>query len=187
MKEVVRKEILFDLTKAIEILSQKDTQDLEELKALSNHAIEDVAVQKDLDLISMTVLLYSIYKVVQSLQENEYQALVQQLRLESQELHNGNLGKYNPAMVQLYKIVKKGNASVREHLQDVMQAARIKKGTALLEHGLSIGQAAGLMGLSNWDLQQYAAKTTALEHSYHGVRAKKRLQLAWQLFGMRGV
>jgi len=65
-----------------------------------------------------------------------------------------------------------------------MQAARIKKGTALLERGLSIGQAAGLMGLSNWDLQQYAGKTNVLEPDHQAVPAVKRLQLAYKLFGI---
>jgi len=74
---------------------------------------------------------------------------------------------------------------VKEHLQDVMQAARIKKGTALLEKGLSVGQAAGLMGLSNWDLQQYAAKTTALRFEAETLPAKERMKLAFSMFGVK--
>ncbi|MBS3165572.1 hypothetical protein J4444_00470, partial [Candidatus Woesearchaeota archaeon] len=84
----------------------------------------------------------------------------------------------------LYDLIRKSDAKVKLHLQDVMDAARIKKGTVLLEHGLSMGQAAGLMGLSNWDLQQYASKTTALDISDQGMSAKKRLQLAFKLFGV---
>ena len=57
MKEVIKKEILFDLGKAIEILKNTEVGDGEELKELSDHSIEDVAIHKDLDLISTTVLI----------------------------------------------------------------------------------------------------------------------------------
>ena len=63
MKAVIKKEIIYDLTKAIEILETKEDKDIEELQELSNHSIEDVAIHKDLDIISITVLIYSIYKV----------------------------------------------------------------------------------------------------------------------------
>ena len=65
-----------------------------------------------------------------------------------------------------------------------MQAARIKKGTVLLQRGLSIGQAAGLMGLSNWDLQEYASKTPYLAGHHEKVSAKTRLSNALKIFGI---
>ena len=64
MKNEVKKEILFDLQRTIDILGKKELKDKEELRILSNHAVEDVALHKDLDLISVTVLIYSIYKVL---------------------------------------------------------------------------------------------------------------------------
>src|SRR3989344_1989373 len=169
MKEVIRKEILFDLAQAIAILEQKDAKDVEELKKLSNHAIEDVALHKDLDLISITVLIYSIYKIISSI---------------SAEAEN-NLSRYNQNIKVLFNLVSKSNIKVKEHLQDVMQAARIKKGTVLLQKGLSIGQAAGLMGLSNWDLQQYAGRTTAIAQHHETTSVKKRLALALNLFNAK--
>jgi len=48
---------------------------------------------------------------------------------------------------------------------------------------LSIGQAAGLMGLSNWDLQQYASKTRALNSHHETIPATKRLAIALKFFG----
>lgn len=185
MKAVIKKELLFDLQEAIKILEQKEDKDLEELKVLSNHAIEDVAAHKDLDIISMTVLLYSLYKIVGSLARENYNLFLSNLKKAESFLREGNLAKYNSMMKSLFTLVQKNNAQVREHLQDVMQAARIKKGTALLEKGLSIGQAAGLMGLSNWDLQQYAAKTVVLSQHEEGMPAVQRLQKALLLFEVR--
>lgn len=181
MKEVVRKEILYDLTKSIEILQQRDARHKDELKDLSDHAIEDVAIQKDLDMVSVTVLIYSLYKVWDCLGD-EYPKIVERLMKAKNSLEDNHFAEYNDHLRKLYVSVRRCNAKIKEHLQDVMQAARVKKGTVLLQKGLSIGQAAGLMGLSNWDLQEYAARTPALTEHYEKVSAVKRFQTAVSLF-----
>ncbi|MBT3814616.1 hypothetical protein HOE37_05105 [Candidatus Woesearchaeota archaeon] len=184
MRREVKKEILNDLTKTIEILKQRELQDVEQLKDLSDHSIEDVALYKNLDLISVTVLIYSIYKVVRQMKEENYKDLIAELEFARNHLQQGNFARYNKSVKSLFKIVRSANASVKTHLQDVMDAARIKKGAVLLQKGLSLGQAAGLMGLSNWDLQQYAGRTKVMDSHYVSVSAKKRLELALKLFGV---
>jgi len=184
MKEEIKKEILYDLREAINILKKREKKDLEELKILSDHAIEDVALHKDLDIISITVLIYSIYKVINCLQEENYVSLMKELQNAEVALVNDDLSKYNLSIKLLYNTINRCSAKIKEHLQDVMHAARIKKGTALLQKGLSIGQAAGLMGLSNWDLQQYAAKTTVFEGHEEKVLARKRVAFAMKIFGV---
>lgn len=185
MEDVVRKKILNNLDQVLKILQDKDSRDLEELKNLSDQAVEDVALHKDLDMISITVLIYSIYKILGTMKADDYNKIMDKLRFAKNSLKDRNLSIYNCNIKDLYTIINRSNAEVKTHLQDVMQAARIKKGTILLEHGLSIGQAAGLMGLSNWDLQQYAAKTTALQTDTETIPAVKRLQLAFQIFGVK--
>ena len=183
MKEVVKKEIVKDLIKTQEILNKKDPSISLQLKELSDHAIEDVALQKDLDLISVTVLIYSLGKVVQRMPPEELKDLSVEIGFAIKFLKDNSLSRYNKAVKTMFKIVKKSNAKVKLHLQDVMQAARIKKGAILLGKGLSIGQAAGLMGLSNWDLQSYAGKTTMLEFAKETIKEDRRLNLAMKLFG----
>ena len=99
-------------------------------------------------------------------------------------MEQDNLGGYNKSIKSLFNVIKKSNAKIKEHLADIMQAARLKKSAVLLEKGLSIGQAAGLMGLSNWDLQQYAGKTIALEMHQEATPAKKRLLTAFKIFNL---
>ncbi|MBI2665505.1 hypothetical protein HYX12_02710 [Candidatus Woesearchaeota archaeon] len=183
MKEVVRVEILYDLEQAIEILKRKETSDYQELEKLSNHAIEDVAAHKDLDLVAVTVLMYSLYKLAQTLSERDYQKIMKGIISAKESLTVRDFGKYNFYIKSLYKTISSCNVKIKQHLNDVMHAARIKKGAVLLEKGLSIGQAAGLMGLSNWDLQVYAGKTTAFEKHKEKIPAKKRLMIALKIFG----
>lgn len=182
MEESIKKEILFDLSETIKILEEEDPSVLPQLEKLSDHAIEDVAVHKDLDLISVTVLIYSLYKVQQCLQGKDYQTILRELKQARQLLQQNRLGRYNQSIKALFQLVRKCNAKVKEHMQDVLDAARVKKGTLLVQKGLSIGQAAGLMGLSNWDLQAYAGKTTAFEQHDEAIPTMKRIKTALALF-----
>ena len=104
------------------------------------------------------------------------------MNLAKENLTSGKLGSYNRNIKDLFVIVRSCNAKVKEHLSDVMHAARVKKGTVLLDKGLSIGQAAGLMGISNWDLQVYASKTKVLSGHKEKIPAKKRMSVAFDLF-----
>lgn len=185
MKNEVKKEILFDLTKTIDILKVKEIHDIQELEKLSEHTIDDVALYKDLDLISVTVLIYSLFKVVRCFTPKDHASIVKELQGARDSLQKNNFGKYNHHIRSLYSIVRSCNAKIKVHLQDVMNAARIKKGTSLIERGLSIGQAAGLMGLSNWDLQAYAGRTTALGEHRESLLAKKRLMHAFKIFSIK--
>ena len=184
MEEAIRKEILYDVSQAIAILQQRENKDIEELRALSDHGIEDVAVHKNLDLISVTVLIYSLYKIVASISEKDYQNIVKELQNAKSSLEKNQLGRYNSNIKNLFQLIRKSNAKVKVHFQDVMEAAKIKKSAILFEKGLSIGQAAGLMGLSNWDLQAYTSKTTAMEQHEENMPAKKRVAVALKIFGV---
>jgi len=183
MKEAVKKEILYDLAKTIEILQKREENDIKELEELSNHGIDDVAIHKDIDLVSITVLIYSLYKIIDSISENNYKKILQGLTSAKNNLQQNDLGKYNLDIGTLFKLIKDSNAEIKMHLHDVLDAAKIKKSAILFDKGLSIGQAAGLMGLSNWDLQSYTGKATRIEHD-EKIPAEKRVMTALKIFGV---
>ncbi len=184
MKEEIKKEILYDLTETIRILQEREKKDLKELEELSNHGIEDVAAHKDIDLVSVTVLIYSFYKIIDSISEENYTKILKEIIEAKQSLELRQFGKYNRNMKTLFQLVKKSNAQIKVHFHDVLDAAKIKKSALLFSKGLSIGQAAGLMGLSNWDLQSYAGKTTALDQHEESIPAAKRVSTALKIFGV---
>jgi hypothetical protein len=185
MKEVLKKDIIEILSKTIAILEIQEKKDFEELKKLSDQAVETVALHKDLDIISITVLIYSIYKIARDIPKENYRDLLAELKFAKTHLEKNQFTNYNRSIRTLFALIKKSNVKVKEHLDDVMHASRIKKGAVLLKKGLSLGQAAGLMGLSNWDLQQYAGRTTVLEQHNEAVPITKRMTLALKIFGIK--
>ncbi len=182
MKEAIRKEIIFDLNQIHTLLEK--TSNPEEIQKLSNHTIADVAAYKDIDIITMSVLIYALYKIYHIIKQEERDDLSERIIQAKTALGKRNLTEYNHQIKNIYTFIQSKGATIKEHLESVMQAARIKKGTVLLEHGLTMGQAAGLMGLSNWDLQEYASKTIALEPSKETIHTTKRLKIAYQLFNL---
>ena len=159
MKGVIKKELSYILSQLITIFEVKSDDVDDRLKELSDKEVEMIALYKDLDLISLNVLVYSLYKTIKCIPPTDQALILKQLNLAKNGLKADNLTRYNRSIRKLFETVRGCNAKVKEHLDDVMHATRIKKGTTLLQKGLSIGQAAGLMGLSNWDLQQYAGKS----------------------------
>ena len=106
MEEAIKKEILYDLGQAITILQQRENKDVEELRALSDHGIEDVAVHKNLDLISVTVLIYSLYKIITSIPEKDYQSIIKELQNAKNSLEKKQLGRYNSSIKNLFQLKK---------------------------------------------------------------------------------
>jgi hypothetical protein len=186
MKEIVRKSLIKDIKRTFDILEHKEAKDVEELRKLSDHTIGDVALYKNLDAVSLAVLIYSIYKVLPCIKPEDYKDLVDNLKLSHKKLSDKKFGAYNRYLSKCFNVVKKCNAAVKTHINDVFHAAKLKKGSTLLAHGLSVSRAAEVMGISRWDLQEYTGKTRQFEFGPEKVRATKRIQMAMELFRDQG-
>jgi len=106
MKQLIKKEIIHDLSEAIKILEVREAKDYEELKTLSDHGIENVALHKNLDVISITVLIYSIYKTLFCLKTEDYEFVVEHLTKARDTLKRGNLGLYNNYLKKLFSRIQ---------------------------------------------------------------------------------
>ena len=117
------------------------------------------------------------------LAEKDYQQIIKTLQFTKKALEEKNLGKYNKDIQSLFELIKKTNSKIKVHLQDVLEAARIKEGERLFRHGLSLGRAAAMLGVTKWDLQRYTGRTTTMEQHSEKMSAKKRMELALTIFG----
>lgn len=182
MKRIVKQSLLKDIDLAISILETSEQSDLEKLKELSDHTIKDVALYKNMDAISLAVLVYSVYKVLPCITDENLKNILAELKSAKKYLNESKFGRYNSSLETLFKIVKTCSSKLSVHLQDVLHAAKIKKGTTLLEHGLSASRTADLMGISKWELLDYTGQTNVMEVSEEIVSAKKRVSLALDIF-----
>ena len=126
MKEVMRKSLLKDVGRVIVILEKrkgKENPDLERLKELSDHTIKDVALFKNLDAVSLAVLIYSIYKTLPCMSEENVKDLITELKFSQKHLSAKNLSMYNQSVKVLFSIIKRCNSEIKT--QHLLQRLRL--------------------------------------------------------------
>ncbi|MBT4604876.1 hypothetical protein HOC01_04505 [archaeon] len=183
MKEAMRRSLVKDLDRLISILNDKGvTAGGAELEKLSTHVIEDVTFYKNYDAATLAVLIYSIFKVSACVDPEKHSMLIEKLTRVRNSLAQKKFGEYNIALSESFTIIKDCNSKIKEHIQDVMFASKLKKGSHLLEQGMSVARAASVMGVSRWDIQEYLQGSTALEAHTESSRADLRLKKAMAIF-----
>lgn len=189
MEKEVKKDILAILGRVIEILKVKEARDVVELRELSNHTIHDASIYQDLDSISIAVLVFAVYKILESglaIPAKDYNLILSLFKRANESLQVNKFGKYNQSISGLFKAVRGLDKKIKLYIEEVLERARIKKGSKLVEHGLSIGRAAEIMGITQWELMAYMGKTQLMEkYEIRGLSVKERLAYAEGIFGLK--
>ncbi|MBI4150606.1 hypothetical protein HY492_00615 [Candidatus Woesearchaeota archaeon] len=175
----IKEDILSVLQSTIDALTSNNFVAIGEL---SNHTIHDASIYQDEDSVSTAILIYAIGKIVQRCTETScpvppVSALIERAR---DALARDKDGLFHAAFSEAFDLISKHDAHLKLYIEEVLNKARVKKGSKLYEHGISVARIADMLGLSQWELYSYLGKTTMSEDvQTSGV---KRLQLARELF-----
>ena len=175
----IKEDILSVLKKAAEALKSGTFMALDEL---SNHTIHDASIYQDEDSTSTAILMYAIAKVMQRCNETNCPAPAVAPLLEKARtaLERDKDSLFHAAYAEAFDLISSHDERLKMYVGEVLEKARIKKGSKLAEHGLSVARIAEMLGLSQWDLYSYLGKTTITENNGNGTL--KRLQFARELF-----
>jgi hypothetical protein len=184
MNEGVKNDILAILEKVISILEKDEEKDIFELEELSNHIIHSATIFQDEDSISTAVLVYSIYKVIE--RSGPRPEVYSKIRIEIEKscgfLESNDIEKYRGCIKDLSKIISGIDEKFKKYVEEVIEKARIKKGTKIYEHGISIARVAELLGISQWDLMNYVGKTEITEFAVKGLGIESKLKYLRGIF-----
>jgi hypothetical protein len=176
MRDIVKKDILEVLDDALKSLQAEDHHALLEL---SNHVIHDASIFQDDDSVSFAVIIYAISKIIHRCDLGKIH--VSQIAAHLQEAKDAlELGKedvYRAVVRRIFEEVKKLDEKVSLYITEVITQARIKKAGKMTEHGISLARTSEILGISQWELQDYFGKTQIPEHEL-GVPVKQRLNTA---------
>jgi hypothetical protein len=185
MEESSRKNILRILEQSLEAI-RKD--DVKTLKDLSNQTIHSASIFQDADSIGIAVLMFSLAKILGRSDYRELKSWKECFNLMLNKIKKAELAlkqhKFSVFRDELKSIlVEIGHLDpkLRKNIQDVFAIAKISKGSRLYEHGISIGRTAKLLGVSKWDLMQYAG-STGIHEITGGVNVRERIKYAKSLF-----
>ena len=180
MRDIVKKDILVVLQQAIVSLDVKDYHALSEL---SNHVIHDASIFQDDDSVSLAVLIYALSKVSQRCREENTPCVVLQpvLKQALSALTTGNEQEYRGHVRRILDEVRKTDEKLKLYIGEVLEKAKVKKASKMHEHGISLARTAELLGVSQWEVQEYIGKTT-IPDTQLGSPAIARLKKAREWF-----
>ncbi len=178
MNLIVKQDLIKGLKETINATKENDFFILPEL---SNHTIHNASIYQDSDSILAAVIIYSLSKIITRERKIDEQFL-KEMRKALNELEQGRVQDYRKTMQNLLKIIAQKDSKLKLYIEEVVMQARVKKGMKLYEHGISVGQAADLLGVSQWELMDYIGKTTIPDMLAGKPGVKSRIRFAKEVF-----
>jgi hypothetical protein len=156
------------------------------LAEISNHSIHNASIYQDEDSLSTAVLLYALSKILnrclQRQQGEGFKDVIgRELAKAAKALEEDRQRDYESQISSMLKNLQDMDSRLKLYITEVINQAQIKKGSRIYEHGLSLANAASMLGVTQWELQSYIGHTTITEQE-EGTDIKSRLAFARSLF-----
>jgi hypothetical protein len=185
-----RKDVLDTLKEAIAAIKDRRYA---ELHSISDHVIHVITVYQDIDIVDLAVSIYALNKILET---EKYRAHPKMkafsktiLRLfdkiKNQLIKEDYIG-FRKTLDEILSDIEGFSKSIKFYIEDILHFARIKKGTKLYEHGLSLGKAAELADVTKWELMP-AIGETAIHEQFITPRKinERRLDFIEKIFKTR--
>lgn len=181
MQEQSRQVILQNLALIHEALGKGDVL---LIKAISDRALKSASLFQDQDSVSIAVIAYTLSKILERHPgcARECEKLSKLFQQAQASLQSSDYEGFRGVEKKMLEIIGGLDSRLGIYLEEVIEKAKIKKGSALYEHGLSTGRAAELLGISKWELMSYIGKTKIADVEEISISVKSRLGTARALF-----
>lgn len=181
MNDRIKEDILDVLKKAI-ILLDTEEHPGQGLTEVSDHVIHDATLYQDEDSISTAIFIYALSKTIGKCCEKgiPFKQFADPLRKMQDHLNKNNYKLFRDELKQAIREIKKTDEKLNVYVQEVFERAKIKKGSKMHEHGVSIARTAEILGISQWELQQYVGIQP--ETSKQTMPVRRRLEITRALF-----
>lgn len=185
MKE--RDNILRILKEAKDAIKKDDSA---KIKSLSNQTTNTASLTQDPDNIAVAVIVYSIGKILErgsykSLKgwDNFYKVVISSLDRAILNLEKNDDAGFRKDLEMIRNEINKLSGKLKTYIQEVFRRAQISKASRLYEHGISMSQTAKLLGVTMYELADYAGKTGISDvPASVTMNAKNRIKLAMEMF-----
>ena len=182
-----RENILLIFQETKEALKRGDSATI---KNLSNQTNNTAAITNDPDNIAAAVIVYSLSKIIERSDYkklsgwgefyNNYVSCIDKLIMAVKEKDDE---LYRKHIKMLRNAIEKISGGLKFYIQDVFRKASINKASKLYEHGISMERTAGLLGITLFELAEYAgSKDLPDAQQIRTVDVKARIKMAMEMF-----
>ena len=166
------------------------SKDYLEIKNLSNQVVHTSSVDQDPDVISVAVIIYALSKLVERESYKSYKGwqdffknYTRFLNESIKNLDKNDLGKFRENITDIRLLIENLSGNLKNYISEVFRKAQINKASRIYEHGISMEQTAKILGISVWELAEYAGQTRIADVDLSITEPiKQRLQIAREIF-----
>lgn len=188
MEEVDNRENILRILEETKIAIEKDDSD--KLKKLSNQTIHSASVNQDPKNVAVAVIVYGLGKIIERSRYKKFrgwdlffETVISSLNKSVKALKEKNDKDFRFSFELIRKSINKISGNLRKYIQDVFRKASISKASRVYEHGISMEKTAKLLGVTQYELAEYAGKTGIAEMPEgKTVSVKQRIKLVENIF-----
>ncbi len=183
-----KENVLRILTETKQALEKGDAL---KIKNLSNQTINIASFTQDPDNIAVAVFIYSIGKILERENYRQlpgwdvfYKTIEVSLENSIKDIEKNNSDKFRKDFEAIHSVLGKLSGKLKEYIEFVFRKAKINKASRLYEHGISMEQTAKLLGISMYELAEYAGQTGIPDVvESKTINIKDRIKIAMEIFG----
>ncbi|MEK6910402.1 MAG: hypothetical protein AABW82_01380 [Nanoarchaeota archaeon] len=191
--EVSKKEKILDREHIITVLKDiKDSlkkEDAIKLKDLSNQTIHCAACNQDSGSTAIGIISYALSKLIERSDYKRiknWQGFVQKfnsaLDLAIKAAEEDNLEAFESHVIRARQAILSASPNLKHYLEETLRKSSINRASKMYEHGISLGQTAKLLGLTQWELSEFAGQSRPDEYKATALSAKQRAKMALEFF-----
>ena len=159
-------------------LKGKDTL---KLKQLSDQTNNTASRTQDADNIAVAVIVYSLGKILERGYVENLGIVIKKIDevIKSSKKDRDLLKK---DLKELRAEIGKVSPGMKKYIQDVFRKASINKASKIYGHGISIENTAKLLGISVWELANYAGQTGVSDYASKTLNVQERIKIVEEIF-----
>jgi len=165
-------------------------EDYAKLIDLSNQVVHNSSIDQDPDVISVAVIIYALSKIIEREQyqtfkdwPNFYNNYIKRLNNGIKKLDKNDIEGFRAEISSIRESLKQIDSNLKLYISDVFRKASINKASRIYEHGISMGKTAKILGISVWELAEYAGQTRVADVNLGiTLSIKDRIKLAEEFF-----
>ena len=182
------KEHVVSLLKEVKEAFRKNN--VSKIKDISNETIHAASVSQDELSIAVAVIIYSLSKIIDRPNYRDYpgwakfiKKFMHNLDKAQQSLERNNEVMFRKHLNAIETQINALTGIFKIHIKEVFAKARINKASRIYEHGVSMEKTARLLGISLFELAEYAGGTAIPDVNLSKtLSVEKRIQYVIDIF-----